>query len=42
MNYQHKLIISVVEARKILGKKMSDKLSDEEVEKLIIDLSFLA
>lgn len=37
-----KLIISVKEARKILGKKISDKMSDEEVERLIIDLDEIA
>lgn len=36
------MIISLKEARKILGKKHSDKLSDEELEKLIDDLDVLA
>lgn len=36
------MIISLKEARKILGKEMSGKLSDDELEKLINDLSFLA
>lgn len=36
------LPVSIPEARKILGKKISGKLSDEEVEKLIIDLDELA
>ena len=34
--------VSVKEARRILGKEMSDKLSDEELEKLIDDLDVLA
>lgn len=34
--------ISILEARKILGEKISDKLSDEEIEKLTFDLEFLA
>lgn len=36
-----KLIISVKEARKLLGKTAVN-LSDEEVEKIIIDLNFIA
>ena len=36
------MIISLKEARKILGKETSDKLSDEELEKLIDDLDVLA
>lgn len=36
------MIISLKEARKILGKEMGDKLSDEELEKLIDDLDVLA
>lgn len=36
------MIISLEEARKILGKELSDKLSDEELEKLIDDLDVLA
>jgi len=36
------LIISLKEARKLLGKEMSDKLSDEELEKAILDLEELA
>lgn len=34
--------MSVPEARKILGKKISDKMSDEEIEKLIVDLDEIA
>jgi len=34
------MIISINEARKILGKEMSEKLTDEELEKLICDLHF--
>lgn len=37
-----KPIISVKEARKLLGKKVSDQLPDEEVGRLIGDMSFLA
>lgn len=37
-----KMIISLKEARKILGKEQSEKLLDEELEKLIDDLDFLA
>lgn len=40
--YNLKPIISVKEARKLLGKKISDQLSDEEVGRLIGDISFLA
>lgn len=36
------MIISLKEARKLLGKEMSDKFSDLEVEKLIDDLNGLA
>lgn len=36
-----KLIISVNEARKLLGKTAVN-LSDEEVEKIIIDLNYIA
>lgn len=35
------LIISIKEARKLLGKT-AEKLSDSEVEKLILDLDFIA
>lgn len=35
-------IISVKEARKLLGKEESSKLSDTQVEELIIQLNFLA
>lgn len=41
-NCNLKLIISVKEARKLLGKKISDQLSDEEVGVLIGNMSFLA
>lgn len=37
-----KPIITVKEARKILGKKVSDQLSDEEVGRLIGSMAFLA
>ncbi len=37
-----KSIITVKEARKILGKKVSDGLSDEEVGRLIGSMTFLA
>jgi len=37
-----KPIITVKEARKILGKKVSDRLSDEEVGRLIGSMAFLA
>ncbi len=40
--YNFKPIISIKEARKLLGKKISDRLSDEEVGGLIGDMSFLA
>ena len=40
--YSLKPIISVKEARKLLGKKVSDQLSDEEVGGLIGSMSFLA
>lgn len=40
--YNLKPIISVKEARKLLGKKVSDQLSDEEVGRLIDDMDFLA
>jgi len=36
------MIISLKEARKILGKEASDKLSDEELERVIDDLDYLA
>jgi phage gp16-like protein len=36
------MIISLKEARKLLGKDQSEKLSDEQLEKLIEDLDFLA
>lgn len=39
--YNLKPIISVKEARKLLGKKVSDQLSDEEVGRLIGNMSFL-
>ncbi len=41
-NYNFKSIISVKEARKLLGKKVSDQLSDEAVGELIGNMSFLA
>jgi len=37
-----KPIISLKEARKLLGYKASQKLSDEELQKLIHDYEFLA
>lgn len=37
-----KPIITVKEARKILGKKVSDRLSDEEVGRVIGGMAFLA
>lgn len=40
--YNLRPIISVKEARKLLGKKISDQLSDEEVGGFIGDMSFLA
>lgn len=40
--YNLRPIISVKEARKLLGKKISDKLSDEDVLGLIGNMSFLA
>lgn len=36
------MIITVKEARKILGKELKNKLSNEEVEKLIDDLHCIA
>lgn len=36
-----KPIIAVKEARKILGKQVSDRLSDEEVGRLIGGMTFL-
>lgn len=36
------MVISISEARKILGKKISDKMSDEEIEKLVLDLDEIA
>ena len=36
------LIISIAEARKILGRKISDKMSDDEIEKLIVYLDEIA
>lgn len=41
-NCNLKPIISVKEARKLLGKKVSGQLSDEEVGRLIGDMSLLA
>lgn len=41
-NCNLKPIISVKEARKLLGKKVSDQLSDEEVGRIIGSMSFLA
>lgn len=42
-NYaQYKAIITVKEARKLLGKNISDKLSDEEVGNLVGSMGFLA
>lgn len=40
--YNLKPIISIREARKFLGKKVSDQLSDEEIGKLIENMSFLS
>lgn len=40
--YNLKPIISIREARKLLGKKVSDQLSDEEIGKLIENMSFLS
>lgn len=40
--YNLKPIISVKEARKLLGKKVSDQLPDEEVGRLIGYMSFLS
>lgn len=40
--YDLKPIISVKEARKLLGKKVSDQLSDEVVGELIGSMGFLA
>lgn len=40
--YNLRPIISTKEARKLLGKKISDQLSDEEVGRLIGNMSFLA
>lgn len=37
-----KPIISVKEARKILGKNVSDQLSDEELGRLIGNMAFIA
>lgn len=42
LTYDIKPIISVKEARKLLGKKVSDQLSDEAVGELIGNMSFLA
>lgn len=39
--YGNKSIITVKEARKILGKKSAD-MSDEEILKLIDDLDYIA
>lgn len=41
-NCNLKPIISVKEARKLLGKKVSDQLSDEDVGRFIGNMSFLA
>ncbi len=42
-NYdQYKLIITTKEARKIIGKTLSDQLSDEELGRLIGVLSTIA
>jgi len=40
--YNLKPIISVKETRKLLGKKVSGQLSDEEVSRLIGNMSSLA
>lgn len=40
--YNFKPVISIKEARKLLGKKISDQLSNEEVGRLIGNMSFLA
>lgn len=42
INSQYKPIITVKEARKILGKNISDLLSDEEVGRLIGSMSEIA
>lgn len=42
IGYDSMLVISLKEARKLLGKEISEKLFDEELEKLIIDLDELA
>lgn len=42
ITHDSRLVISLKEARKLLGKELSEKLSDEELEKLIIDLDELA
>lgn len=42
ITYDLKPIISVKEARKLLGKKVSDQLSDEVVGELIGSMSSLA
>lgn len=36
------IIISVKEARKILGKKVSSQISDEDIMRTILDMSNLA
>ncbi len=40
--YNLKPIISVKEARKLLGKKVSDQLPDEQIGQLIGDFSAIA
>lgn len=37
----NELIISVNEARKLLGET-AEKLSDDEIEKLVLDIDFIA
>lgn len=42
-NYdEYKPIITVKEARKIIGKKLSDQFSDEELGELIGQMEFIA
>lgn len=37
-----KPVVSLIKARKIIGNELSDKFTDEELEKLITDLDELA
>lgn len=41
-NEDHKPVITVKEARKIIGKGLSDKLSDEQLGRLIGEFSTIA